>query len=130
MTIVEDWERCKPWLEAALQHDGGHYDIEDVLSEIVSGNAHFWPGKQSAGVTQFWFFPKVKALNYWLAGGDLKELVDDMLPCVEAWAAANGCGKIIISGRRGWAKVLKPLGYETVWVAQAKSLEPEMSGGR
>lgn len=121
-TVRDEWERCKPWLEAALEFDGGHYGIDDVLLEVAQGTAQFWPGRNCAGVTQFWTFPRAKALNYWLAGGDMRELVDDMLPCVEAWALDQGCDKIIISGRTGWARVLKPLGYSTVWVAQAKDL--------
>lgn len=123
-----EWERCKPWLAAALEYGADHYSIDDVYAEVLSGDAQFWPGRECAGVTQVWTFPQAKALNYWLAGGDLRELVDEMLPCVERFAAAIGCKKIIVSGRGGWAKVLKPLGYRQVWVAQAKDLEPATEG--
>lgn len=127
-TVGDEWERCKAWLQAAVERDGGHYDIDDVLKEIATGGATFWPGRQCAAVTQFWQFPKCKALNYWLAGGDMRELVDEMLPFVEQWGRLQGCSKIIISGREGWGRVLKPLGYRMAWVSHSKDLDMHVAG--
>lgn len=127
-TVGDEWERCRDWLQAAVERDGGHYDLDDVLKEVAHGNAHFWPGRNCAGVTQFWMFPKAKALNYWLAGGDLKELVEEMLPCIENWARLQGCNKIIVSGREGWGRVLRPLGYHMAWVSHSKDLDLPEAG--
>lgn len=110
----EEWERCKHWIEAALAHDGGFYAIEDVEQCISEGTAHFWPGKRSAAVTQWWFFPRHKVFNMWLAGGNLGELVKDMFPVAAAWAIENGATAMSIAGRRGWERVFAPLGFEPI----------------
>jgi hypothetical protein len=117
-----EWERCRPWLEAALAHDGGFHDLVDVAKAIEAGEAHFWPGERSAVVTQFWNFPRRKAVNVWLAGGDLSELVDQMRPDIEAWARAHGCTHFIIAGRPGWARALKASGFAPLWTALGKEL--------
>lgn len=120
---ASEWARCEAWLAAALEHSFG-YEIEDVRAEIVAGEAQFWPGRNAAIVTQVWTFPRAKAVNFWLAGGDLAELVDEMRPCVEAWARAMGCTNTIIAGRAGWARALKDEGYRPIWTALGKELKP------
>jgi hypothetical protein len=116
------WTRCSPWLEAALPHGGGFYTLDDVRSMVERGEAQFWPGRRSAIVTQFWIFPRHKALHYWLVGGDLREILDEMQPCLEAFARATGCTDIISAGRAGWTRALKPHGHHYVWTALRKTL--------
>ena len=118
------WARCRPWIEAALAHDGGFHAIADVERAIADGEAQFWPGARSAVVTQFWMFPRARALNFWLAGGDLGELVDDLRPAIEAWARDRGCTRMVIAGRPGWARALKDFGYAPLWTALGKELTP------
>jgi hypothetical protein len=119
-----EWSRCKPWIAAALEHDGGLQTLEAVERAIEAGEAHFWPGKASAIVTQFWDFPTGRALNFWLAGGKLDELMNHMRPAIEAWGAEHGCNRFIIAGRPGWARALKPDGYTALWTALCKDATP------
>lgn len=119
---ADEWTRCKAWIEDALAYDGGFHLIEDIERFISEGTAHFWPGKQSAVITQFWEFPRCKALNYWLAGGDMAELLTEMQPQIEAWGRAQGCGRIIIAGRKGWERAMAPHGFKPVWTALMKEL--------
>ncbi len=115
-----EWARCAPWLDAALARDGGFFALEDVAAAIGRGEAQFWPGKRSAIVTQFWTFPRARALHFWLAGGDLSEITDQMQPVIEAWARDQGCQRSIIAGRRGWLKALPD--YRPLWTAMSKDL--------
>lgn len=117
-----EWARCKPWLEAALEYDGGFHTIGDIERAVERGEAHFWPGERSAVVTQFWDFPRLKALHYWLAGGELEEIVERMQPDINAWGAAHGCTRAIICGRLGWKKPLSAHGYEPLWLGMSKDL--------
>lgn len=121
-TPSEEWVRCKPWLMAALEHDGGFNTIEDVETRIAAGDAHFWPGKRAAGVTEFMAFPRCKALNFWLVGGDLDELLDHMMPAAEAWARTQGCTKTVAFGRRGWKPKLAERGFSEGWTVFVKEL--------
>lgn len=115
---MTEWERCRPWIEAALTHAGDFYTADDIKAEIDAGDAVFWPGADAAVVTQFWDFPRAKAVNFWLAGGDLEEL-RVMHDAIIEWAKAKGCDHAIIAGRSGWSRAL---GYKPAWTAMSKEL--------
>ena len=44
--------------------------------------------------------------DIWVAGGDLKELVDLKNERIEPIARSMSCDRMIITGRKGWEKVL------------------------
>jgi GNAT superfamily N-acetyltransferase len=123
-TAAAAWIRCRPYIEAALARAGGTHGVDDVARLVEQGRAHFWPGRRCAVVTEFYLYPRVKACNLWLLGGDLRELLQ-LRPAIEAWAKAQGCARILGGGpRRGWERVLKPLGYRPEWIIYSKELEP------
>jgi hypothetical protein len=35
--MIEEIERCKPWIEAALEYSGGTHDFIDVAEGIYKG---------------------------------------------------------------------------------------------
>jgi hypothetical protein len=57
-----------------------------------------------------------------VAAGDMVEIRDNLIPCAEAWGRANGCIAGVVESRPGWAKVLKPSGYEVSQVTVRKEL--------
>lgn len=120
--MLVQWERCKGWIAAALEHDGGHYSIEDVWREVLGGQAIFWPGNKSAVITQFWNFPRARACNIWLAGGDMTELLDHMQPIIEDFARRAGCSEMMIAGRHGWVRAMAPYGYKQIFTVVQKAL--------
>jgi hypothetical protein len=123
-TPAEAWRRGRPLIEAALAHGVGGHAIEDVEAGIESGLYHFWPGDRCAVVTEIWRLPRARILNFWLVGGDLKGLLA-LRPHIEAWARAQGCVRVVGGGpRRGWARVLAPLGYRPEWIVFSKDLSP------
>lgn len=107
----EEWLRCEPWLQAALDEAGNVFDLGDVLQRVVDDQARFWPGRVSAAVTEVVHFPKAMALRCWLAGGDMDEIVGVLMPRIEAYGRAIGCTRFLISGRKGWERVLRDHGY-------------------
>ena len=107
----QEWSRCRPWIERALPYCYGTHTIEDVEQQIAEGRLQFWPGEACAVVTEIVEYPRLKALNFFLIGGDLTELLEQMEPAVIAWAKALGCTRVASVGRKGWERVLKPLGY-------------------
>jgi hypothetical protein len=117
----EAWQRCRGYIEDALEYAGGTHLIEDVEDAIERGEAWFWPGQNSALVTEFLEFPRLKACSYWLAGGDLAELLA-MTPEIEHWAKQHGCGRIIECGRPGWVRALKAHGYSPIYTVLGKAL--------
>jgi hypothetical protein len=121
-TPAQAWTRCRPWIEAALVHAGGTHAIEDVERLIALGRAHFWPGRRCAVVTEFYDYPRLRACNIWLLGGDLRDLLA-LEPAIAAWAQANGCARLMGGGpRAGWARALKTRGWRPGWTLYCKEL--------
>jgi len=108
MSFAEDWERCSPWLAAALERAEGTHTLDDVrdLIERGQGQYQFWPGRRAAVVTEIIPYPRMWVLHFWLIGGDLEELMG-MKPHIEAWGRAAGCTRARGTGRPGWERVLK-----------------------
>jgi hypothetical protein len=116
---VTEFDRCALWIEAALEHTGGFFNLDDVRERVISGEAIFWPGERSAVVTEWGDFPRgQRVLNFWLAGGDLGEL-RRMHDAISAWARSQGATHTTIAGRAGWSKAL---GYRTAWTAMVREL--------
>jgi GNAT superfamily N-acetyltransferase len=123
-TAPQAWARCRPWLEAALERAGGTHGIDDVARLVERGDAHFWPAAACAVVTEFYFYPRLKACNFWLLGGNLKALLA-LQPVIETWARAQGCTRMLGGGpRAGWTRVLAPRGYRPAWTIYCKELRP------
>jgi hypothetical protein len=106
-----EWERCSPWIEAALDHAGGTHSLTDVRAMLESGEARMWAGKASALVATIEQTPQRRLLLLWLAGGDLDELIATWRGEAEAWGARAGCTRSLLIGRRGWVRALKSHGY-------------------
>lgn len=116
------WARCRCWIEAALEHDGGGHTIDDVKAQILSGDAFFWPAAKSAMVGEIYRFPRKSVFNFWLAGGDMAELLEVIRPAAERWAVENGCTQFTIAGREGWQRVMARYGYAPRWRVCAKDI--------
>ena len=104
MNRVPDWDRCAPWLEAALAHAGGTHSLDDVQALVDAGEARFWPGRGCALVAIVECDPGERRLLIWLAGGARAELETEILPRAEAWGRKSGCRRAVIIGRAGWER--------------------------
>lgn len=122
MSLETEWARCAPWLQAALTEAGDEYGLDDVRAMMSRGEATFWPGDKAAIVTRIEQHPKRRDLVFWLAGGDLDELVNRMRPIIEQWGARMGCTRSLIVGRPGWERALPE--YRPLARIIAKELAP------
>jgi hypothetical protein len=120
-TQVNELERCRPWIEAALEYSGGTHSFEDVAKGIVEGNMQLWPSPRGCIVTEIVVYPRKKVLNVFLGGGELDQLLD-MHNDVTAWAKSYGCKALTITGRFGWKKPLKAHGWEPLHASFQKEI--------
>jgi len=120
--VSDDLERCRPWLEKALQRTEGAYEWPDILDGLSTGHMQFWPAPEGAIVTQVVQSPRLKTLHVFLAGGDLEQVLD-MVPSLEAFAEFNGCSALTMDGRKGWQRVLKD------WTPTSIVMKKELSHG-
>ena len=120
--IRSDWERCRPWIAAALPYAGGTHAIEDVEDELVRGRLALLAGQRSAMLCEVRNYPRLRALHIFLAGGDLAEL-KSFNPMMDDAARTLGCSRISIAGRPGWERALRDLGYQKNWTVLSKEIE-------
>jgi hypothetical protein len=121
--ISLEFERCKPWIAAALEYAGGTHGIEHIREAVLRGDLQLWPGNSSAIVTEIEQYPLKRCVNFFLAGGDIHEL-EAMTPRIENWAKEQwGCSSAKLTGRHGWQRTfLRECGYEPKWTVLGKDL--------
>lgn len=93
------------FLKSALAHAGDRWTVETVMEEVEAGEAHLWNFPKSIVVTRFLDEPAGRTLLYWLAGGDLNEIIQ-MEPHMTAWGQSHGCTRKMLVGRAGWQRAL------------------------
>jgi len=110
-------------IEAALEHDLGLTTIEDVEQALADRRMLFWPGDNSAVVTELTHYPHGQILHVFLAGGNKEELYN-MLDSIEEFARTLDCTHVTLAGRLGWMREqpLKDRNYKTAHVVMAKEL--------
>ena len=120
-TQVNELERCRPWIEAALEYCGGTHVFEDIAEGIIDGRMQLWPSPRGCIVTEIVVYPRKKVLNVFLGGGELDQLLD-MHDDVTAWAKHYKCEALTITGRFGWKKPLKAHGWEALHASYQKEI--------
>ena len=101
----QEWNRCSQWLQAALDHAGNLFSLDDVKAAVLRGEAIFLPGLEAAVIAEIRVYPQKRIYNCWLAGGSLEELKLAFAPAVRWYAKKAGCDAITIQGRPGWRRV-------------------------
>lgn len=109
-----------PWeLIAKAIEDHPLVTVQELYEQVARGEAVMWTGERSAVLARI----TDGVCEIAPAGGDIEEILADARPVLEEWARENGCTEIHIqAGRRGWARVLAPYGYEEAAVILRKRL--------
>jgi len=118
----EELERCKPWIEAALEYSGGTHDFIDIAEGIYKGTLQLWPSPKGCIVTEIVVYPRKRMLNVFLGGGELDQILD-MHQDVIQWAKAQGCTALTMTGRAGWKKPLAKHGWNQLHSSYIKEFE-------
>ena len=116
---MNELERCRGWIEAALEYGGGTHYYEDIVKAISEGRMQLWPAKDSCLVTEITSYPRKKVLHVFLGGGDLNEILG-MHQSVVQWAISQGCESLTMTGRKGWVKALQNDGWKSQLVLLEK----------
>jgi hypothetical protein len=121
--VTQHWDACKAWLNAALFASPVQtYGLDHVRDALDRGLAQLWPTRKAAVVTEIVTYPTgVKGLSYWLAGGELEDVLKTH-DAVERFARQQGCDFIEIRGRRGWQKAIRAYGFRPVGTYYLKEL--------
>jgi hypothetical protein len=115
-------QRCRKWIEDALEYCNGTHVWEDVVQAIAESRMQLWAAPKGCMVTEIVVYPRKKVLNIFLAGGDLSQLLD-MNNDMAEWAKKQGCTGGTLTGRVGWKKVLEPMGWKLLHSHYVKEAE-------
>lgn len=122
MAQPRDLEHFRSYIKAALEHSHGSHTFEDVVDAVAAGQLQFWPGKESVILTELIAYPQYKQLHFFVAGGNLAELMA-MVPLVEEWGKSQGCTRASLVGRKGWERTfLSRTGWGQALIVMEKQL--------
>lgn len=110
-TLDEELERCREWIQAALDLSGGTHLFQDIVDSVKIGTMQFWNAPKGCMITEILEYPRKKVLHIFLAGGDLDQILDFSESAIY-FGKLNGCSAMTLAGRRGWVKALKNLDWE------------------
>lgn len=119
--VIDELERCRHWIQAALDEGGNTHEFENIADGVLKGYYHFWPADRCCAITEIVTYPNRKVLHIFLAAGDKDQIVE-MNASAEEFAKIMGCNALSIAGRRGWVRELKDHGYKELLTTVVKEL--------
>jgi len=108
LPLHTQWERFKPQFAEAMRESP--HSVEDLERSIGQGRTMFFPGKNAAITAEKAVYGSEAFFQVTWSVGDMDEILS-LAPGVEAVGRLLGCSSMLVEGRRGWEKVLAPLGY-------------------
>ena len=108
-------------LDSALEFSGGTHTFEDVVEAVDEGVMQFWPASESCLVTQLVVYPQLRSLHIFLAAGNLEQ-IKDYDESLNEFSRQLGAKHITLSGRKGWQKALKDIGYKPSHITMYKEV--------
>jgi len=119
VSVEAELDRCRPWIEAALEYAGGTHIYEDIVQSVMEGKMQLWAGEKGCAVTEIIQYPRKKVIHVFLAGGDMSQIIDFEASALE-FGRMNGCTTMTLAGRKGWTKVLGNHGWKESFVVMSK----------
>jgi hypothetical protein len=112
--MVPDWGGYLAHREAFSQvADPRYFPMEWLDQRILSGAAQFIRSDNAGMVFELRQFPGGAIdVHCLIAAGNKDEIINELAPQAEAWGQENGAIAAVVESRPGWAKALKPHGYE------------------
>lgn len=100
--IYLEWELVRDALLPALAMCDGTHNEDDIILMLRAGKMKLWRAGSSGMITEEVAYPRFRAINIFIAGGSLKEL----MPLKEqliVHAASLGCKRITaLFAHSGW----------------------------
>lgn len=118
---IEHFNNNRQKIEKALRYGHDSHSIEDVRESIINGQMQYWPGENSFIITEVAIYPQYYNLHGFLAGGKTDE-IKQIMPILEKKAKSVGCKYTTLTGRKGWQREFKDVGYNPTFFTLDKEL--------
>lgn len=119
-----------PFIEKALEHSEGEYDLVDVEHGLLSGRYESWIAVaddevKAVAITEVVQHPNYRELLIKHIGGKDKNIW--MTPewqdrTFSQYAKDTGCKNLVMFGRKGWKRVLDKLGWKESYTIMKKEI--------
>ena len=111
--ITRAWIDLRPMLERAQAADQ-----PDAMTLLREGRAQLWAviddDARPIGAVVTQLKPDGRCLLWQGAGRDVRTWIDLFVAAVSAWAREQGCTALYGCGRKGWARLIEPMGFRRV----------------
>lgn len=121
-SFFEDWTAARKLLLPAMAHFHGFYEENDVIAGILAGQYRLWLWPDLAVVTDIFQTPRMKALRYFLIGGEMLKQWEEREAEIADYAQSIGCTRLMGGGRREWNAFAPKAGYTFDSVTYFKDL--------
>jgi hypothetical protein len=103
--------------------DERYHTLDWLDDQILEGKVKFWRSENAALLTEIKHYPTgAMDIHVTIAAGNMREVVEILRPQAERYGKDLGCIGSTVESRPGWAKVLKPYGYEAFQLTVRKEL--------
>ena len=125
------WSNVGPMLARVTERSEGELDPDDYLNSLMDGQMQLWIFTEDNNivmsmVTQFIPYPKKRILRVIaMAGERFKEVHENFISMLEAFAIKYGCSALELWGRKGWKKMLPPE-WNYSYIVYTKDLKERM----
>lgn len=119
---------CQDLIEQSIKraNNAEYIDTADLVNKVLQGQSDMWLSVGKDEETKGCFLVAVaqypKSVGIFSEATAGKFNFDDMFPKVEQFYKELGYQFVEISGRKGWERVLKPMGYQLKNITIVKRL--------
>lgn len=111
----ETWQPVLAHLERLVREQAHHgMTVAQISQRIREGvyQTWIWGDNEAIFLTTLFRQPNGRAVCSlsWAVGADAIH-PDEIYPHIEAWAKLQGCQALVIVGRKGWERVMRPHGF-------------------
>lgn len=118
---LDNLDKFRVDIENSLMYANESHTFDDVVGMVLTGQLNFIPLQRSLLLTEVHTYPRHKNLHTFIAAGDLEELMSYQPKLLEL-ARALDCKHLSLTGRRGWERPLKELGWKLQYITLYKEV--------
>lgn len=123
------WNTVEPMLAMATEHSSDRYSTIKIFNDLMEDKKLLWilvdenDTIKVALTTSVEDYPGVRALRVGFAGGeDFLNNLEPMRKAIKEFGASVGCTKLEVLGRKGWERVLTPMGFKFSYLCMEEDI--------
>lgn len=97
-----------------MEYEPRPITLDMVRADYMACRWEILRGAKSAVLLRVVTITGHRHLHGYLGGGELGEMLNVLVPRADILARYHGCRSLLIDGRKGWARVMAPLGFLTI----------------